>query len=77
MLKNRSVPADVILPHITYQNVDDALVWLTKAFGFTERYRYGESGGRVEGAQMRFGNAWIMATRRTRPRSRLLNSARP
>jgi len=66
MLKNRSVPADVILPHITYQNVADALVWLTKAFGFTEHYRYGEPGGRVEGAQMCLGNAWIM-----------LNSARP
>jgi uncharacterized glyoxalase superfamily protein PhnB len=66
MLKNHSVPADIILPHITYQNVADALVWLTKAFGFTEHYRYNEPGGRVEGAQMRLGEAWIM-----------LNSARP
>jgi len=66
MLKNRSVPADVVLPHITYHNVADALVWLTKAFGFTEHYRYGESGGRVEGAQMHLGDAWIM-----------LNCARP
>jgi uncharacterized glyoxalase superfamily protein PhnB len=66
MLKNRSVPTDVILPHITYQNVADALVWLTKSFGFTEHYRYGEPGGRVDGAQMHFGDAWIM-----------LNSARP
>jgi len=65
-LKNRSVPADVILPHITYQNVADALVWLTKAFGFIEHYRYGEPGGRVDGAQMHLGDAWIM-----------LNSARP
>src|SRR5258708_22857278 len=63
MLKNRSVPADVILPHITYQNVSDALVWLTKAFGFTEHYRYGEPGGRVEGAQMHLGDAWIMLNR--------------
>jgi uncharacterized glyoxalase superfamily protein PhnB len=66
MLKNRSVPADVVLPHITYQDVAAALVWLTKAFGFTEHYRYGEPGGRVEGAQMHLGDAWIM-----------LNSARP
>ena len=66
MLKNRSVPADVILPHITYQNVADAMVWLAKAFGFTEHYRYGAPGGRVEGAQMHLGDAWIM-----------LNSARP
>ena len=65
-MKNRSVPADVVLPHITYQNVADALGWLTKAFGFTEHYRYGGLGGLVEGAQMHLGNAWIM-----------LNSARP
>jgi uncharacterized glyoxalase superfamily protein PhnB len=66
MLKNRSVPTDVVLPHITYQNVSDAILWLTKAFGFTEHYRYGEPGGRVEGAQMYLGDAWIM-----------LNSSRP
>ena len=66
MMKNRSVPADVILPHITYQSVVDALGWLTRAFGFTEHYRYGESGGTVQGAQMHLGDAWVM-----------LNSARP
>ena len=36
MLKNRSVPADVVLPHITYQNVAGAIVWLTIAFGSDE-----------------------------------------
>jgi uncharacterized glyoxalase superfamily protein PhnB len=66
MLKNRSVPAEVILPHITYQDVGQAVVWLTKTFGFTEHYRYGEPDGRVQGAQMRLGDAWIM-----------LNGARP
>ena len=66
MLKNRSVPADVVLPHITYQNVANALVWLAKAFGFTEHYRYGGRGEQVDGAQMHLGDAWIM-----------LNSARP
>jgi len=60
------VPADVILPHLTYRNVADALAWLTKAFGFVEHYRFGEPGGRVNGAQMHLGDAWIM-----------LNSARP
>jgi hypothetical protein len=48
MMKNRSVPADIVLPNITYQNVADALMWLTKAFGFPEHYRYGEPGGRVD-----------------------------
>jgi uncharacterized glyoxalase superfamily protein PhnB len=66
MLRNRSVPTDVVLPHITYENVAQALVWLTTAFGFTEHYRYGQPGGRVDGAQMHLGDAWIM-----------LNNARP
>lgn len=60
MLKNRSVPTDVILPHITYRNVGDAMAWLTKVFGFTEHFRYGKPGGPVEGAQMHLGDAWIM-----------------
>ncbi len=60
------MPADVILPHLTYRNVADALAWLAKAFGFVEHYRFGEPGGRVNGAQMHLGDAWIM-----------LNSARP
>ena len=64
-MKNRSVPADIVLPHITYQNVADAIDWLTKAFGFTEHYRFG-GGGHVEGAQMHLGDACIM-----------LRSARP
>jgi uncharacterized glyoxalase superfamily protein PhnB len=66
MLKNRSVPADVILPHLSYENVAEAIGWLTRAFGFKENYRYGEPGGPVQGAQMRLGDAWIM-----------LNSVRP
>ncbi|MFZ0589511.1 MAG: hypothetical protein WAM39_03445 [Bryobacteraceae bacterium] len=44
MISNRSVPVDSVLPHVVYRNVADAIAWLTKAFGFTEHYRYGESG---------------------------------
>jgi hypothetical protein len=57
MIKNRSVPTDVILPHISYRNV--ALDWLTNAFGFVEHYRYGYP-GEPQGAQMCLGEAWIM-----------------
>jgi uncharacterized glyoxalase superfamily protein PhnB len=57
MLKNRSVPTDAILPHITYERVEDAIVWLTNAFGFKEHYRYGSP---VTGAQMYLEAAWIM-----------------
>jgi uncharacterized glyoxalase superfamily protein PhnB len=60
MMSNRSVPSDTVLPHIVYQNVADALAWLTRTFGFTEHYRYGEAGGQVSGAQMYLGNAYIM-----------------
>jgi len=47
--KNRSVPVDAVLPHINYQNLGEAIVWLTKAFGFQEYYRYGDgpSGGQM------------------------------
>jgi len=60
MISNRSVPTDTLLPHIVYPDVAEAIDWLTKAFGFTEHYRYGEPGGPVSGAQMHLANAWIM-----------------
>ena len=59
MIKNRSVPADVVLPHIAYQNVALAIDWLSKTFGFIEHYRYGEPEA-PQGAQMHLGDAWIM-----------------
>jgi uncharacterized glyoxalase superfamily protein PhnB len=62
MLKNRSVPADILLPHITYQDVSEAMAWLAKAFGFVEHYHYGEP-DRIDGAQMHLGDAWIMLNR--------------
>jgi uncharacterized glyoxalase superfamily protein PhnB len=57
MLKNRSVPTDAILPHITHENIAEAITWLTNALGFTEHYHYGAP---VAGAQMSAGGAWIM-----------------
>jgi uncharacterized glyoxalase superfamily protein PhnB len=57
MISNRSVPTDAVLPHVVYQDLDEAIVWLNRAFGFCEHYRYGEP---ISGAQMRLGNAWIM-----------------
>ena len=47
--KNRSVPSETILPHVDYQNLGDAIVWLTVTFGFQEHYRYGDgpSGGQM------------------------------
>jgi len=60
VISNRSVPTDVVLPHITYRDVEEAIAWLSGAFGFVEHYRYGNP---VSGAQMTLGNAWIMLKR--------------
>ena len=59
-MRNRSVPADILLPHVIYQNVEQAIAWLGTVFGFKENYRYGDTGGRVDGAQIYLGNAYIM-----------------
>lgn len=63
MLKNRSVPVDTVLPHVTYKNLPQAIGWLAANFGFVEHYRYGDP---VQGAQLHLANAFIM-----------VNSARP
>ena len=65
MLANRSVPVNVILPHVSYRNVAEAAAWLTRVFGFEEHYRYGVEDGRVSGAQMHLGAAYVML--RSRP----------
>jgi len=56
-MKNRSVAADIVLPHIVYRSVSEACEWLTRVFGFTENYRYGDP---VSGIQMYLGDATIM-----------------
>jgi uncharacterized glyoxalase superfamily protein PhnB len=57
MIANRSLPTDTVLPHVMYQDVDEAVAWLTRVFGFTEHYRYGDP---VSGAQMFASKACIM-----------------
>ena len=51
--KNRSVPTATVLPHVHYQNLEQAIAWLSKAFGFQEHYRYGDgpSGGQMWAAK--------------------------
>lgn len=56
-MRNRSVPCDAVLPHLVYEDVDAAVEWLTRHFGFTEHYRYGDP---PAGAQLRLGRAVIM-----------------
>jgi uncharacterized glyoxalase superfamily protein PhnB len=57
MLRNRSVLADVVLPHIAYKDLPAAIDWLSRTFGMIEHYRYGNP---IAGAQVRIGGAWIM-----------------
>lgn len=60
-MTNRSVPVDTVLPHLIYEDVPEAIAWLSAHFGFVEHYRYGEpNGGPVSGAQMRLGGAVVM-----------------
>ncbi len=57
VIENRSVPPDAVLPHVVYQDVDQAMAWLNKTFGFVEHYRYGDP---TSGVQVHLGNAWVM-----------------
>ena len=58
-MKNRSVPTNIVLPHVVYGDVAEAILWLTETFGFAEHYRYGDPKA-PNGAQMHLGEAWIM-----------------
>lgn len=59
MIQNRSVPVDAVLPHLFYNDLEQAIDWLSKVFGFVEHYRYGEP---VAGAQLRLGKAYVMVS---------------
>jgi uncharacterized glyoxalase superfamily protein PhnB len=65
-MENRSVAADKVLPHIVYQNLAEAMAWLTRAFGFKEYYRYGDG---PRGAQMFAGQAAIQVRQANAERS--------
>lgn len=54
---NRSVPVDTVLPHVAYRDLPAAIQWLTRVFGFTVHYHYGEP---ISGAQMYAGKACLM-----------------
>ena len=51
------MPVDTVLPHIVYRDLPAAIAWLTRAFGFTEHYHYGEP---MSGAQVYLGRAFVM-----------------
>ena len=63
-MENRSVPVDLVLPHVFYDDVAAAIGWLGRVFGLEEHYRYGEP---AAGAQLRLGKAVVMLSEAQRP----------
>jgi uncharacterized glyoxalase superfamily protein PhnB len=60
-MKNRSVPVDTVLPHVSYHDLPTAIDWLVKYLSFIEQYHYNDSTtGKIAGAQLRLANAYIM-----------------
>jgi len=41
MLSNRSMPRSIVIPELAYPDIEAAIDWLCKAFGFTLRIRMG------------------------------------
>ena len=54
---NRSMPPATIIPELPYSDVREAVDWLCRAFGFTERLRIGN-----HRAQLQFGEGSLVVT---------------
>jgi len=57
MLANRSMPACAVIPELPYDDVVEAIQWLCKAFGLTERWRAGS-----HRAQLAIGDGAVALT---------------
>ena len=66
MTTNRSAPASVIVPILVYEDVEEAIAWLTRTLGFRERLRAAH-GGVVSHAQLAFGDGAVMVGRQGGP----------
>src|SRR5438034_2799224 len=60
---NRSGPGASVVPILVYEDVAQAVDFLCRAFGFTERLRAGAPGGAVSHAQLAVGDGAIMQGR--------------
>jgi uncharacterized glyoxalase superfamily protein PhnB len=56
-MNNRSVPSNILVPHLVYRDVTHARDWLCRVFGFTEHFHYGDP---ISGIQIYHGSAVIM-----------------
>jgi uncharacterized glyoxalase superfamily protein PhnB len=62
MNTNRSAPAATVVPILIYDDIDRAIEWLCRAFGFAERLR-AERDGVVAHAQLSVAESAIMLGR--------------
>lgn len=57
---NRSAPESTVVPVLVYDDLEKAIEWLGRAFGFTERLRAAGPDGRVTHAQLSIGDGDLM-----------------
>ncbi len=57
LVHNRTMPSCTVIPVLAYNNVETAIEWLCRTFGFTERWRAGN-----HRAQLSFGEGTIAVT---------------
>jgi uncharacterized glyoxalase superfamily protein PhnB len=65
-MTNRSAPDSRVVPILIYSDLDEAILWLSRAFGFEERLR-AERQGVVVHAQLTFGEGAIILGRQGKP----------
>jgi uncharacterized glyoxalase superfamily protein PhnB len=63
MITNRSAPSAPIVPILVYENVEEAIAFLVRAFGCTERLRVTLRDGRVNHAQLQIAGGDIIIGR--------------
>ena len=49
------MPDPIVTPYLLYEDLEGALLWLAKAFGFRERSRQAGGDGKVRHAEMQLG----------------------
>ena len=60
MVSNPPKDTPRVSPYLLYEDVDAAVDWLTKAFGFTEAVRMPGQDGRAIHAELRYRNGLVM-----------------
>jgi PhnB protein len=56
-VENRTMPPSAVIPELTYDDVTEAIEWLSDRFGFVERWRAGD-----HRAQLSIGNGTVAIT---------------